>query len=132
MHHLVYTSSTTVLLTEAGLHRSLGQWQAANAYAGITGVLLYSEGDIMQVLEGEAERVQALFATIAGDGRHRDVTKLADGPVDQRVFADWSMRFRSVPSADFKRFLKPSPSTSASATRLLLLLQAFMSQEGMA
>ena len=126
MHHLVYTSSTTVLLTEADLHRSLSQWQAANAHAGITGVLLYSEGDIMQVLEGEVDRVQALFATIAGDVRHRDVTKLADGPVDERTFADWSMRFRSVPSADFKRFLEPSPSASASATRLLL--QAFVNQ----
>ena len=128
MHHLVYTSSTTVLLTEADLHRSLSQWQAANAHAGITGVLLYSEGDIMQVLEGEVDRVRALFATIAGDVRHRDVTKLADGPVDERTFADWSMRFRSVPSADFKRFLEPSPSASASATRLLLLLQAFVNQ----
>ena len=116
MHHLVYTSSTTVLLTEADLHRSLSQWQTANAHAGITGVLLYSE----------VERVQALFATIAGDVRHRGVTKLSDGAVDERTFADWSMRFRSVPSADFKRFLEPSPSASASATRLLL--QAFVNQ----
>ena len=52
---------TTLLLTEAGLHRSLSQWQAANAHAGITGVLLYSEGDIMQVLEGETKRVEALL-----------------------------------------------------------------------
>ena len=132
MHHLVYTSSTSVLLTEADLHRFLNRWQTANVRTGITGVLLYSEGDILQVLEGEVERVQALFTTIAGDVRHRNVTKLADGPVDERAFADWSMRFRSVPSAAFKRFLKPSPSASASATRLLMLLQEFMGQGDMA
>ena len=129
MHHLVYTSTTTILLTEAELRQLLAHWRATNTRLGITGVLLYSEGQVMQVLEGEAPAVHCLFAAIADDARHRSVTKLADGPVDGRAFADWSMRFRTVPPADFTRFMLPLASAPEAIGHLLALIQAFMAQE---
>ena len=106
MHHIVYTSTASVLLTEAELHRLLDRWRTTNARLGITGILLYSEGHIMQVLEGEATPVLQLFAAIAVDVRHRSVTKVADGPVASRTFADWSMRFRTVDSSNFARLVQ--------------------------
>lgn len=129
MHHLVYTSTATILLTETELLQLLGPWRATNARLGVTGVLLYSEGQVMQVLEGEAPVVHHLFAAIAGDARHRSVTKLADGPVDGRAFADWSMRFRTVPPADFTQFMRPLTSAPEAIGHLLNLIQVFMAQE---
>ena len=129
MHHLVYTSHANSPLTEEELHRLLGRWRAKNARLNVTGVLLYSAGDILQVLEGDAQTLHALFATIAADARHRNVTKLADGPAPGRMFAGWSMQFRAVDAADFKRFVRQMDTAPNHARRLAPLLEAFMEQE---
>jgi hypothetical protein len=129
MHYLVYTSTASLPLTEAELSRLLVQWCAKNARLGVTGVLLYSEGHIMQVLEGNVETVHALFGTIETDVRHRGVTKLADGAVPERAFADWSMRFRAMDWADFNRFVHQIQSAPNHASSLAPLLEEFMGPE---
>ncbi len=126
MHHLVYTSTATLPFPEPELRQLLARWRATNVRLGLTGVLLYSEGNIMQVLEGEQEQVQALFSRIAADVRHRGVTRLADGPVPERAFADWSMRFRAVESSDFQQHVERLSGASVSASYLAPLLEAFM------
>ena len=132
MHHLVYSSIAGVGLTEAELLRQLGHWRTTNAHLHITGLLLYSnDGHVMQVLEGDADQVHQLYASIAADFRHRNVVKLADGPVPSRAFANWSRRFRSVNSVDFMR-LAPRPDSAPEHVRNLVpLLEAFMADESM-
>ena len=130
MHHLVYTSTATIGLTETELRRQLGHWRTTNARLNITGLLLHStEGNIMQVLEGEATRVHELYAVIAADIRHRSVVKLADGPVTSRAFANWSMQFRSVGPADFSCLVPRPGATPEHVRSLVLLLEAFMAEE---
>lgn len=128
MHHIVYTSTANVFLNEEEMRRALCYWRTKNARLGITGVLLYSEGQIMQVLEGEAEAVHALYANIAADVRHRSVTKLADGPVLGRTFADWSIRFRTVDTVNFMRFAELLDAAPDHASGLAPLLESFMAQ----
>ncbi|GAA4049591.1 hypothetical protein GCM10022409_40270 [Hymenobacter glaciei] len=130
MHHLVYSSTAALGLTEAELQAELGRWRTTNASLNITGLLLFStEGRIMQVLEGDAALVHQLYTVIADDVRHRDVVKLADGPIPGRAFADWSMQFRSVEPADFSR-LVPRPGAAPEHIRNLVpLLEAFMAEE---
>ena len=130
MHHLVYTSTANLGLTEAELQGQLGHWRTNNATLNITGLLLFStEGNIMQVLEGEATAVHRLYTVIAADIRHYNVVKLADGPVPGRAFADWSMHFRRVNTADFSR-LVPHPDAAPEHVRKLVpLLEAFMVEE---
>lgn len=70
--------------------------RAKNASLGITGVLLHRQGRFVQLLEGEADDVHALYATIRADDRHRDVTLIWDGRGDARWFADWWMAFRDL------------------------------------
>ena len=133
MHHLVYSSTAAPHLTEAQLQEQLGRWRTTNARLHITGLLLYSTaGQIMQVLEGDADLVHRLYSTIAADIRHRDVVTLADGPVPNRAFADWSMQFRSVDPADFSR-LMPGPDAAPEHVRNLVpLLEAFMAEDPLA
>jgi len=59
----------------------------------------------MQVLEGSHEDVAAMFQKIERDPRHTNVCKLADGPVTQRAFADWSMGFTPASPENFERVL---------------------------
>ena len=88
---LVYTSSAVGALAPAALADILRASRRNNEAAGITGVLLYAGGNVMQVLEGPADAVEATFQRVQGDPRHRDVTVLFRGPTDERSFPDWAM-----------------------------------------
>ncbi|KAA9339428.1 BLUF domain-containing protein [Hymenobacter busanensis] len=96
LYHLVYQSTVTKPLHEPDLQALLTQSRAWNTAHGLTGVLLYSDGDILQVLEGSEAEVQYIFARIFRDVRHQHVVKLADGPIEHRLFSAWSMGFAAV------------------------------------
>lgn len=72
--------------------------RAKNGRLGISGLLLHDNGSFLQVLEGDAEVLHSLFATIALDRRHTRVVKLLNRPVHHRRFAEWQMGFVSVSS----------------------------------
>jgi hypothetical protein len=103
MHHIVYQSTALGQPTTADLKFLLQQSRPKNSRLGITGLLLYGNGEYLQVLEGEKEAVQALYATIRQDYRHTRVTTLSDGPIEARVFQDWSMGFQTLSGEDFVR-----------------------------
>lgn len=64
-------------------------------------MLLYIEGRFFQVLEGEESLINELFATISKDNRHGNVTIVAKGNLDKRIFKDWTMRFNSISEKEF-------------------------------
>jgi hypothetical protein len=101
LHHLIYQSTATRPMADADLHALLAQARAFNAAHHITGVLLYHEGQFVQVMEGEQATVRPLYDKICGDPRHRAVVKLADRELAGRSFGEWSMAFRPVQAADF-------------------------------
>jgi hypothetical protein len=59
-------------------------------------MLLYKDGNFMQVLEGEERVVRAVHITIAVDPQHRGVTTLLQGSTPGRQFPNWSMGFRDL------------------------------------
>jgi Sensors of blue-light using FAD len=62
-----------------------------NAEQDISGFLMFDRERYHQILEGEAAPVDALFAKISTDPRHRDVELLLREPIVSRGFPDWSM-----------------------------------------
>lgn len=62
-----------------------------NARDGITGALICRADLYLQLLEGPAAAIDALFGRIAGDDRHLDVEPLVSGPVAARLFPAWDM-----------------------------------------
>ena len=62
----------------------------------LTGVLIYSGGTFIQVLEGEESSIDQIFGVIEQDSRHKNVLKLLDEIVTERTFPDWSMGFTSL------------------------------------
>lgn len=93
---LVYISSTVVPLSPAELTELLAVSHRNNSALGITGMLLYKDGNVMQALEGEERAVRALYAKIGRDPRHRGLLTIYQGPVLARQFEDWSMGFRDL------------------------------------
>ncbi|HEY8591201.1 MAG TPA: BLUF domain-containing protein [Naasia sp.] len=100
MLSLVYASSATEPMSEAALDRLLASSRSNNAERHITGMLLYKDGQFLQVLEGDDETVRDAYAEIARDARHEDVRVLLDSPIDRRQFEDWTMAYRRVSAED--------------------------------
>ena len=97
-------------------------------------MLLYKEGNFMQVLEGEERVVHALAAKISRDPRHHKMVTMFEGPVERREFSHWSMGFSNLDNieaaalAGFSEFMN-TPLTagefSANPVRAHRLLNVF-------
>ncbi len=97
MHFLIYVSIAVQPFTAEELVSCLKLWRANNEQAALTGMLLYKEGNFLQVLEGEESAVRALFEDrISRDPRHHKVTILLEGDAAEREFSDWSMGFQNL------------------------------------
>jgi len=64
-----------------------------NPAMGLTGALYFDGDQFYQVLEGGETAVRTLYAGIRGDPRHSAVQTLWDGPIAQRRFGSWAMKF---------------------------------------
>lgn len=135
MHHLIYLSRATAPFSDEQLQNLLQECRQHNATKGLTGMLLYGNDQFLQVLEGEHDRVQALYARICQDPRHHNVTLFADKQIATRAFADWSMGYQPVDPAQFLEFanyVSPQdvqlehPNLSQADTQLLQLLRTFV------
>ncbi|CAN5325705.1 hypothetical protein BH09BAC4_BH09BAC4_23610 [soil metagenome] len=95
-HCIVYVSSLISLLKQADLASLLEQSRSHNASIGITGILFINRGSILQVLEGKKELIEALYQHIEKDQRHTNLIKIADCPIRERSFRDWSMECKAI------------------------------------
>ena len=96
IYRVVYVSAASELFSKSALLELLSKAREKNNRLGVTGMLLYKDGDFIQLLEGERTVVQALYQTILRDPRHHGATMLLDGEADARMFSDWSMGFRDL------------------------------------
>lgn len=100
MLHLVYASSAAYPFAQADLLDILAVSRRNNARDGVTGLLLYGGGNIIQVLEGEDAAVEATFARVRRDPRHAGLQILLRERKDRRYFGDWTMGFCDVEQLD--------------------------------
>lgn len=102
MHQLIYLSTPTHSLSDTQLRELLNQVRAKNAELDVTGVLFYGASQFLQLLEGDALTLAALYERIGQDGRHHSLVKLADKEVVGRSFSDWAMAFHPLDSGLFR------------------------------
>lgn len=95
-HCIVYFSKSVDSFDEDDLRVILQKSHQNNSQMGITGVLLYVRGSIIQVLEGERTAVEALYSRIEQDSRHTNVDRVLSRPVTQRLFGNWSMGYETI------------------------------------
>ena len=100
-HCIVYFSSSAELFDEKQLADIIEHSRVNNARLGITGVLLYVRGGIIQVLEGEKDVVEALYQRIERDNRHTNVNRLLSRPIQTRLFGEWSMGYETISDRQF-------------------------------
>lgn len=133
IHQVLYHSHSTARPAAAELQVLLDQSRRHNARHGITGVLLYSDGRYVQLLEGPEPAVEDLYARIRRDSRHTRLVTVSTGPGERR-FPDWSMDFGVVTPADLEQFVHATQATATTPAlpcpvitdpRLRKLLDAF-------
>ena len=88
---LLYASRAVPAVDHEELLAILKKSKANNPKVGITGVLCFSQGIFMQVLEGGRDAVSSLYNRIANDARHAEVILLNYEEIAERRFAGWSM-----------------------------------------
>ncbi len=88
---LLYASRAAKNLDATGLASIVKQSKANNPKIGVTGVLCFSDGIFLQVLEGGRNAVSSIYNCIASDSRHTDVVILHYEEIMERHFAGWAM-----------------------------------------
>jgi hypothetical protein len=103
VYSLTYVSSATTPLSALDLRGLLETCVRNNEGVGVTGMLLYKDGNFMQVLEGEEQRVRHMHRKLARDPRHRGLITLLQGETPEREFPTWSMGFRDLSAGTASR-----------------------------
>lgn len=88
---LIYVSVAARGLTADEIESILTTATRHNEVRGLTGMLIYDEGQFWQVLEGPVKAVMSTFDMIRSDKRHSDVTTLVTEDIDKREFHTFRM-----------------------------------------
>ena len=96
VYQLIYTSSATPSLDDFALREIAQSSSFNNQQIGVTGLLLFHQGSILQVLEGDKESVLAVYEKVKLDERHTGCMILSTRMSEQREFSDWFMGYKNV------------------------------------
>jgi hypothetical protein len=102
LFQLIYMSSL-VVPDQRMVEEILAAAVQNNKQLEITGMMLYADGDIVQVLEGPKHAVQGLFSRILADLRHVGVFVLSEQEITSRDFECWSMGYQQLNKAEVQR-----------------------------
>lgn len=93
MHRLAYRSTRARSLSDDQVVDGIVlPTMEKNRRLNITGCLWCGRSSFFQILEGEREVVQSLYATIQGDARHHGVELIEEREIAEREFPRFAMK----------------------------------------
>ena len=104
LYSLIYRSQASRAVHEVTLPPLLRKARLHNERSRLGGLLLYANGEFMQVLEGPEPELSQLYARIQADPRHYAVRTLAYGPIAARTFPDWRMAYAPANGRVLEKF----------------------------
>lgn len=93
---LIYTCALTQAVSTDDLEMIARSSRARNAENEITGILLYKDGSVLQVLEGDKAAVLALYSKIEKDSRITKPLILIQRVAAKREFPNWCMGYKNA------------------------------------
>ncbi len=99
IYQLVYSSSATQEFWPDDLFRLVETSRRKNALRAVTGMLLFRDGQFLQLLEGPEREVMSVFELVKRDPRHTGVKVLLSEAVPERQFPEWTMGFERLDEA---------------------------------
>jgi hypothetical protein len=92
----MYKSRITGEMSFRVLIDIMDQSRKKNEELGITGFLLATDQEFLQVLEGSFEAVNEIYHSIAKDKRHEKMQLISFEIVKDRYFPKWTMKATSI------------------------------------
>lgn len=135
MQYIVYISAARRLFTEEELSDLQALSWKNNLLKGVTGLLLYHEGSVLQVLEGNKDDIDSLYIRILQDTRHKNIITVMEGETVERNFKEWSMGYRRISKEQWNQvtgYIQPDqvktmlPGVGANIKEVAVILRSFM------
>ena len=103
LYSLIYRSQASRAVHEVTLPPLLRKARLHNERTRLGGLLLYANGEFVQVLEGPEPALSQLYARIQADPRHYAVRTLAYGPIAERAFPNWRMAYAPADARELEK-----------------------------
>jgi hypothetical protein len=126
MHRIIYLSSGIKIFSDEEINDLLKVSRNNNEKNGITGLLLYSDGNFMQILEGEKEAVESTYNKILNDTRHRNIILISKEPIKKRNFKEWKMGFSIVDNDFLEKHPEINPFNMKKTLKIDAIISVFI------
>ena len=93
LYNLCYVSSAKNNLPKSELEDLFRVNKRNNTELDISGILVYNNGNFLQILEGDEQKINKLFVKICRDSRHNNLIKLIHTSIEERIFDDYESGF---------------------------------------
>lgn len=129
-HTICYLSSATDDLNDKELEQLFKKTQTNNLTQEVSGILLYSYGNFLQVLEGEKTKLLTLFNTIKQDQRHKNIITIFNKQNEHCTFEGYKSGFSIIKTnTDLKNlnnYLNNNKDKAPFSSSVLSLLEPFL------
>lgn len=102
LSQLVYVSNRKSNCTNEEIEKILASCKKNNPPLNITGVLLFSDTKFIQLVEGDAKVIMALYDKIKKDNRHTSPMMISYNPIKEKSFPSWHMGSRDISKNDIQ------------------------------
>jgi len=123
-----YLSTANRDLNQEEVAELLELTQIRNNNAGVNGLLIYSDGNFFEVIEGEESKIKALFENIKEDPRHRNIMMVFEKNIDKPLFDDKEANFisentkhRQMEVENFLYYIKDLDESTQKAVKNILV-----------
>ncbi|ANI79401.1 MULTISPECIES: BLUF domain-containing protein [Sphingobium] len=95
LQSLIYVSDSTLsaAAVEGEIDAIIQVARSRNGDLAVTGALMFTHSNFVQVLEGSPTALDELMASIKRDSRHENVRVLEVEALTSRRFTDWAMAY---------------------------------------
>lgn len=96
LRRIIYLSTASPDVSDDDIKWLFEKARKNNARDAISGLSVYHKKTFIQVLEGPSDKLSACFERIQQNPMHHSVTVVNDTQVEERVFEEWSMAYRTL------------------------------------
>jgi Sensors of blue-light using FAD len=95
LHKLLYVSRATPQARDRpdAIEEIVAAARSRNAALGVTGMLIFTQDNFAQILEGPGHALDRLMRSIERDPRHTEVRTLLRQEIESRTFQGWRMGY---------------------------------------
>ncbi len=93
---ICYISSADKKLGQNELNQLFNNAKINNSKFDISGILIHQDGNFLQILEGENEKIDEVYQRIKLDNRHSNILQIINHPITSSIFEGYQTGFSIV------------------------------------